>query len=1182
MYNKINFYQKQSLKILKFIMRLFVFFMVFGCGVGFASNTYSQTTTLTINVKNKSVKEIFSEIEKNSEYVFFFYDEVLDKERVVSINVKNQKIDVILDKLFENTNNAYLISDRQITISRKPEPFPVYALPALPIEEQQQGINITGMVVDDEGIPLPGVTIFIKGTSKGTATDSDGRFTIAVPDRNTVLVFSYIGFSTIEKTVGNQSSMSVTMEEETAVIDEIVVVGYGVQRKASVVGSIVQASNAELIKSGNVTDLRQSLTGRLPGVITTTSTGEPGGYGDGLSSTSIFIRGRNSWNNSQPLILVDGVERNMDNIDVSEVETISVLKDASSTAVFGVKGGNGVILITTKRGNENRRPEVTASYDCTAMMVSKVPAKLDSYDALRLRNESIERDVSINESLWADYIPYEMLRRYRERDYPDWEWIYPNVDWKKALYKDVGWSHRASLNINGGTDFVKYFGSISYLQENDMFVDYDNHKGYDPNFNFNRFNFRSNLDFNVTRSTVLKVNLAGYISQKNAHRNFATNDVGYNHLVWGAIYRMPPNIFIPQFPDGVWGVSFIQPEWLANPVAQVYNLGILERKTTSLNMDFHLTQNLDFITKGLSVSGSFFSDNSIQLTSMLNDVSNSTRPETGSNTPGYVVYPHKYEGPDQDINEYREFAIINPSNEFDWIVRPWYRETESPRVYPWQGSIGDPIIRRIMYQAKLNYSRKFDLHNIGVMGLFKREENARGSAFPSYREDWIYRATYDYDDRYFIEANGSYNGSERFMAKYRFAFFPSFAAGWYLSNEKFYHIEWLNRVKFRYSIGWVGDDSAGARWLYQTNYAYGGRSRLEVEGGSSNSTSPYSFYRISSVANPNAHWEIAKKSNFGLELGLLQDVISINFDYFTDKRSDMMIAGSSRAVPPYFGATAPASNLGKLDAHGFELQLNLNKRTSIGIEYWASATMTHTRNKVIFKDSPQLLPSYMKAEGYPNGQTKTQMRTTINQNWDDVFASVPQQTNDQFKVPGFYNIIDFDGDGQITSYDSAPYAYPDVPENTYNLTLGASFKGFSATVQFFGVNNVSRSSSLQMYPYDQPTLFEYYASDWWSKDNPNASSPLPRYITQGGVWGNWFMQDGSYVRLKTAEIAYDFQKPVLNRLGVAGLKLYVNGNNLWLWTRLPDDRENTWSGGSSSEGSYPMMMRVNSGIKITF
>jgi TonB-linked SusC/RagA family outer membrane protein len=991
-----------------------------------------------------------------------------------------------------------------------------------------------------------------------------------------VLVFSFVGYASQEATVGDRTDISVKLAENATQIEEVVVVGYGVQKKESIVGSIVQTTSEELMKSGNVTDLKQALTGRLPGVTTSTSTGEPGGYGDGSSATQIFIRGRNSWNNSQPLILVDGMERGMDNLDMTEVESVSVLKDASATAVFGVKGANGVILVTTKRGKV-AKPELSFSYNATALMISKLPDKLDSYDALRLRNESIEREVSHNEALWADYTTAEELRRYRERDYPEYEWLYPNVNWTEALFKEVGWSHRAALNINGGTNFVKYFGNISYLHEGDMFKDYDNGKGYDPNYNFNRFNFRTNFDFNLTKSTLLKINLSGFFSQKNTNYSFETISSGNSPKIWSAAYRMPPDLFIVQFPDGAWGGrEGINWELIQNPVANAYNLGVWERKTTALNADLALEQKLDFITKGLKISGSFFYDNNMQTIGGINDMANQATPN--HNTLHRYVYPDLFTGTGQPLETYSRDMPSTGTSGFDWTAAPWALMSEAASSSTWTNFL--PVTRRLAYQAQLSYNRRFsDLHNVGAMGLFKREEYARGSMFPTYREDWVFRATYDYDSRYFFEGNGAYNGSEKFSSDYRFDFFPSIAAGWYVSNEKFWKIDLINRLKLRYSLGWVGDDSAGSRWLYMADYTYGDWSALQANP---NAASPYLFYREAIVPNPDAHWEKAKKANGGIELGLWNDLLGINFDYFTEHRTDIMIEGADRAIPPYFGATAPAANLGEVKAAGYEVEVNFNRTSSFDLNYWLSAAFTHTRNKIIFRDDPAMQVGYKKKEGYPVSQTTTQISAEMYQTWSDVFAGVPQQTNDLNKIPGFYNIVDFNGDGVITEDDNVPWGYPNVPENTYNLSLGASYKGFSLMVQFYGVSNVTRVVPFSNFYEDLNVLYAH-TLDYWSKDNPDATSFLPRWKTPNSSFiGNYYYYDGSYIRLKTAEIAYSFRRPLLDKLGIANFKIYVNGNNLWFWSKMPDDRENNEYGGLAEQGSYPTTRRINFGIDVTF
>ena len=497
----------------------------------------------------------------------------------------------------------------------------------------------------------------------------------------------------------------------------------------------------------------------------------------------------------------------------------------------------------------------------------------------------------------------------------------------------------------------------------------------------------------------------------------------------------------------------------------------------------------------------------------------------------------------------------------------------------WESSI--PITRRMMYQFQLSYARKFGKHNVTAMGLMKRERYARGSMFPNYREDWVFRTTYDYASRYFLEFNGAYNGSEQFGPGYRFDFFPSLAAGWSPTNEKFWRVNQINRLKFRYSVGMVGDDniSGGQRWLYSSQLAYGGNSRL---GSLTNVLSPYTWYKESVVGNPDIHWEKALKNNFGFEMGLFKDLISITYDFFTEDRTDILLSGSQRAIPPFFGTTPPSANLGEVKSHGHEVEIKFEKRIRNDWRIWTNLSLARNLNKIIFKDDPSLLDAHMKAAGFAIGQTKTTVRTGFYNNWDEIYASVPTENSDGAKLPGYYNLLDFNADGVIKGTDDAvPWAYSEIPQNTCNIQGGVSYKGFSVMIQFYGVNNVSRNFPMNNLPDNTDVVFEH-ALDYWSKDNQNASSFLPRWKTSGENVGDYYIYDGSYWRLKTAEFAYTFNTRQLQKYGLSALKLFINGNNLAFWSDLPDDREVAWTGGSATNGAYPTVKRINLGIDLTF
>lgn len=1041
-----------------------------------------------------------------------------------------------------------------------------------------QQLTISGSVTDESGAPLPGVTVIGVGTTLGTITNAEGGYSLTLPSSVTRLQFSFVGMETQEVPIEGRTSISIIMRTTAIGLEEVIAVGYGVQRKQSIVGSIAQVTEEQIKRTGNVTDLRKALAGQLPGIVTLTSTGEPGGILTGESATSVYIRGRNTWNGGQALVLVDGIERDMNNIDVNDVESISVLKDASATAVFGVKGANGVILITTKRGKEGKTI-LNFNYTGTGMMLSKQPKKLDSYEAMMLKNEMIEREGVINEPSWNDYVPFEIVQRYKKPQSPEYELIYPNVDWEKAMFKDMGFGHKASLSARGGSKVIQYFGSIAYLHEGDMFRYYDNYKGYKPNYNFDRFNFRSNFDIGLTRTTLFKINLAGYYSQKNTNYNNEGSTSRADWWMWGATYYTAPNLMIPMHPDGRWGAWHEGGNDTMNPVATVHNIGIRKTRATQLNSDFALEQDLGFITKGLKASANLFYDNSIRSESGIYDVINSVRAnEPTINLPYKQIYPLLYKGPNQDPSEYTLLLPIT-AEEYDWVLRPWTIRQEQIMAANWTDYI--PIDRRLSYQAQLNYDRSFNAHNVTATGVFKREEYARGSMFKNYREDWVFRTTYDYDLRYLLEFNGAYNGSEQFGPGYRFDFFPSLAVGWFISNEKFFNVNFIDRLKLRYSYGKVGDDKvSGARWLYTSQLAYGGYARLSENTAGA---SPYIFYKESVVGNPDIHWESAIKNNFGLESRFLRNLITFNFDYFTEDRTDILMAGTSRTVPPFFGAKPPSANLGHVKSKGYEIELGFHKAFINDFRFSIDIAFAHNENKVIFRDDPPLQLSHIKAEGYPIGQERRLIATKIYQNWDEVYASIPTETNDGHKLPGYYDLIDFTADGIIkSSEDIAPVGYSEVPQNTANITLNTSYKGLSFTLQFFGVNNANRYIAFDNFRNTTDNVFSH-AHDYWSKDNPNASSFLPRWKTSAENIGHYFLYDASFLRLRIVELAYSFNDFAwIKSAGISNFRIFLNGNDLFFWSKLPDDRETTHSGANATQGAYPTTKRINLGIDLTF
>lgn len=588
-------------------------------------------------------------------------------------------------------------------VSNKLKKFPALCLSLLFCSTTmwaQQQRTVKGTILDDNGEPIIGASIIVKGNNQiGTISDIDGNFTLKVPEDNSLLVISFIGMQSQELRIPKNGVMKVVLSDNTELLDEVVIVGYGQQKKASVVGAITQTNAKVLERTGGVSDLGSALTGNLPGVITMSSTGMPG-----EEDPQIVIRGISTWNNSSPLILVDGVERPMSGIDVNSVESISVLKDASATAVYGVKGANGVILITTKRGQEGKAT-IDASVSMAMKMPSKLPNKLDSYDSFDLRNRAVEHELGLTPDSWQYMMSQSEMDKYRHPANLAEAERYPNVDWADWMFKDVAYSENANVSMSGGTSFVKYYASIDYQHEGDLFKEYDNGRGYQTTYGYDRVNMRSNLDFQLTKTTLLKTNLFGSYGVKQGPRT------DYEYNIWGSVYTTPPNAMMPQYSDGTWGYS---PDSDNNSVAQLALAPQNTRTTTRLTTDFILEQKLDFILKGLSARASISWDN-VFLES-----------NRGAWTDDKADY--KYINPETGEESHQN---TEGTHNFDFFpTNNWKAEG---------GTVDNNATERhLYYQAQLDWARQFGDHNVTAMGLFSRQERTRGSIVPHYREDWAF------------------------------------------------------------------------------------------------------------------------------------------------------------------------------------------------------------------------------------------------------------------------------------------------------------------------------------------------------------------------------------------------------------------------------------------------------------
>lgn len=632
-------------------------------------------------------------------------------------------------------------------------------------------------------------------------------------------------------------------------------------------------------------------------------------------------------------------------------------------------------------------------------------------------------------------------------------------------------------------------------------------------------------------------------------------------MVWAAFYGISPDSFRPKYSDGSFGYYHPNPTQASvNSMEYLSVHGVGYTTTDRLNTDFTLEQDLGFVLKGLKAHARLAFDNSFQEINRGIDDTNDWEDD-----------PHKWIDPETG-KEYTD-VTVDGNNKFDYQNNiAWM--TDAGRVD------NKETYRRMNYSAQVNYARTFGSHSVGLMGNFSREQYAKGSNLPFYREDWVFRTTYDFRKRYMLEYNGAYNGSEKFAPENRFAFFQSGAVGWMLSEEPFIKgldLYWLDMLKLRASYGQIGDDNIKGRWLYMDTWGYGG-SFNQALTGINPTQSPYDWYFESQVGNPDVHWEVATKSDFAVDYAFFNGVLAGSVDFFRENRTDILLEGAKRSVPSYFGVTAPTANLGEVSTKGYELELRWNKGLGKNWRLWGNVFYTHSENKIVEADDPYFKPEYQKLANKTINQTYSYMDYGYYNNWDELYGSTAHDALDDGRIPGNYIILDYDGDGIISTFDNIPYAFSGLPQNTVNSQFGVDYKGWSFFVQFYGVNNVTRYVNLSSLGGVRNTVFD--EGTYWTKDDNNADVPLPRWGTQASAYssGTRFLHDGSYIRLKNAELSYTFtNEPWMKRAGLTSLKVFANGNNLFLWTTMPDDRESNTGGNTA----YPTQKRINFGLRLS-
>lgn len=1027
-----------------------------------------------------------------------------------------------------------------------------------------QNHSIKGQIVDAKSNePLIGVNITVEGTSNGTISDVDGHFTLtATPDA--VLKISYIGYREILLKVADlKKDAIISLEEDSKQLEEVVVVGYGVQKKVTSVGSITQTGGNELMKGGSVNSVSEALQGKLNGVVAINSSGMPGD-----NEVKMYIRGKSTWDNTDPLVLVDGIERNMNDVDMNEIESISVLKDASATAVYGVRGGNGVILITTKRGTDTA-PAINFSANYTFKSPTTSMKLADHVTAMQAYNMAMANDAS-----WDKLIPQSTIdawsRAYAEGNYGAYNDVFPYVNWWDELITG-GFTQNYNINIRGGTDYMKYFASAGYQGDGDIY-DLKKNDDFDPRHTYKRYNWRSNFDFNFTKSTKLSINIAGSMGYRNKSID---NDSPFNRILTESTSDHPI-----MYSDGNWGDDEEK-----NPVANMNLGGAKLRKTFQGWYDASLEQKLDFITKGLKVAAK---------------VSYSSSSTT--NTDVYRGGGSADQALKSIVRYHRVYDYANPVVNTDGtITYPMIEDkrlptSESvplpPGVTMWDGL--DAYTRRFYYEFSVAYNRSFNDHNVSALALVNRkiyderytENNTQYMRFPNYNEDWVGRVTYNWKERYLTEMNISYTGSEKFARGERFGLFPSFSLGWRLSEEPFIKKsigKVLTNAKFRYSWGKVGSDAGAKRWNYIQQFTSDGNITLGTDA-SGQIWGP--LYHEGDVANLNSTWEKSTKQNLGIEIGLWNK-LDITLDLFDEKRKDILMEPQTTSF--ITGAKFNALNIGSTKNHGFELELHYNDKIGSDFRYHVGFTLASSENRVVFRDDPVNGPNHLKEAGKPIGHQNRYLAVGNYETIDDVFNNAQTGSINSVApgqvVPGDFIYIDFDSNGILNGQDKVAVDELNYPLHTYGLNLGFDWKGLSFSAMFYAptgvyklVNSVYSASFKSGKINAQPDVMNA-----WTPETANTSgvrAPALHLTNDGafnGTESTYRYQNFSYLRLKTMELGYNLPKKWLKTVGLKSLQVYVTGNNLLTWWG-GDDRIDP----EGEQAKYPILRSFTSGVRVSF
>ncbi len=1132
------------------VLGLFLCFLLLGIDYSFASyNNYSQFKTLSVSMSNSTLREVLKTIEKSSQFVFFYLDDAVNLERKVSIDSKNKNIEEILSELFEGTSCTYRISDRQIFISGK--------APAS-TEQQQNKRKISGRVTDIKGEPLIGVNVTVDGDANGSITNMDGLYEIFVTKKSVVLKFTYIGFKTSEiRTNASTNIYDVTLEEQVNELEETVIVGYGTQRKISNIGA-QSSMKMEDIKTPSAS-LTTTLAGRLAGVVAVQRTGEPG-----KDAADIWIRGISTPNTSSPLVLVDGVERSFNDIDPEDIESLTTLKDASATAVYGVRGANGVILIKTKPGKVGK-PTVSADYYESFTRFTKMVDLADGITYMNAANEAMR-----NDGIATKYTEDQIRNTIAGKD----PYLYPNVDWLKEIFNDWGHNRRVNVNVRGGSEKVAYYASVSYFNETGMTVTDKNINTYDSKMKYSRYNFTTNLNIDVTPTTKVEIGAQGYLGEGN-YPAISSADL-YNAAMSISPVEYPKMFFVngeAYVPGTSTNNNF------NNPYSQATRRGYDNLTKNQIYSNLRVTQNLDMLTKGLKLTAMYAFD-------VYNEIH--VHQDRAESTYNFLDTSVPYDMNGQPILQ----RIYEGSN-----VLSYKQETSGNK--------------KTYLEASLNYDRTFnDDHRVSALFLFNQQSKLlypKGTledAIPYRMMGIAGRATYSWKDRYFAEFNIGYNGAENFSPKHRFGTFPAFGVGWVVSNEKFWQplSKAVSFLKIRYTDGKVGNSEVSdRRFMYLDQMKENGDYGYKF---GPNGTK-WSGYETVNMA-VDLIWEESRKQDLGIDLKLFNDDLSIVFDLFKERRENILLK-REHSIPSFLGynTSAPYGNIGIIENKGFDGTIEYNKRINKDWVIALRGNVTFNKDKWIQGELPEQKYEWMNQYGHNINGVKgyvaeglfTQAEIDDMARWESLSdankAITPKPFASQFGTvkAGDIKYKDLNNDGQIDAYDQTYISRGDVPTTVYGFGFTVGWKDLSVGMMFQGVAGAERVlNGSSVNPFNggggSGNLYSNIG-DRWTEENPDQNAFYPRLSYGSETTSNinnfqkstWWVRNMNFLRLKTLQISYNLPKPWVNKVHLKNAAVYVMGTNLFTLSRfkLWDPELNTDNG-----ASYPNTTSYSVGINFTF